>query len=47
LVLTESEQALRDAVAVAYPRSHPGYADKYAVHSCRMVDGITSLSGWN
>lgn len=46
LVLTDSEQALRDAVAVAYPRSHPGYADRYAVHSCRMVDGITSLPGW-
>jgi galactokinase len=46
LVLTGSEQALRDAVAVAYPRSHPGYADRYAVHSCRMVDGITSLPGW-
>lgn len=47
LVLTGSEQALRNAVATAYPRSHPGYADKFAVHSCRMVDGITSLPGWN
>jgi galactokinase len=46
LVLTASEQALRDAVDIAYPRSHPGYADKYAVHSCRMVDGITSLPGF-
>ena len=46
LVLTDSEQALRDAVATAYPRSHPEYADRYAVHSCRVVDGITSLSGW-
>ena len=46
LVLTGSEDALRDAVNVAYPRSHPGYADKYAVHSCRMVDGIVSLPGW-
>jgi galactokinase len=46
LVLTDSEQALRDAVATAYPRSHPEYADRYAVHSCRVVDGITSLQGW-
>lgn len=46
LVLTDSEQALRDAVNIAYPRSHPGYADSYAVHSCRMVDGITCLPGW-
>lgn len=47
LVLTPSEQALRDAVATAYPRSHPDFADKYAVHSCRMVDGITDLPGWD
>lgn len=46
LVLSGSEQALRDAVAVGYPRSHPEYADRYAVHSCRMVDGITDLPGW-
>lgn len=46
LVLNESEQAVRDAVATAYPRSHPEFADKHAVHSCRMVDGITSLPGW-
>lgn len=46
LVLTDSEKTLRDAVATAYPRSHPEYADKYAVHSCRVVDGITSLPGW-
>ena len=46
LVLTDSDQALRDAVEIAYPRSHPAYADSYAVHSCRMVDGITCLPGW-
>ena len=46
LVLTDSEQTLHDAVATAYPRSHPEYADNYAVHSCRVVDGITSLPGW-
>ena len=46
LVLTHSEQALRDAVTIAYPRSHPEFADQYAVHSCRMVDGITCLPGW-
>lgn len=47
LVLTGSEQALRDAVETAYPRSHPSFADKYAVHSCRMVDGITVMPGWD
>jgi galactokinase len=47
LVLAESEQALREAVATAYPRSHPAYAASFAVHSCRMVDGISVLPGWN
>lgn len=46
LVLPESEVALCEAVATAYPRSHPEYAKDYAVHSCRMVDGITLLPGW-
>ncbi len=46
LVLTENERDLRDAVATAYPRSHPDCADHYAVHSLRIVDGITSLPGW-
>lgn len=47
LVLQESVEAVRQAVATAYPRSHPSYSDRYAVHSCRMVDGITTLPGWS
>jgi galactokinase len=46
LVLADSEVAVRAAVETAYPRSHPEYASRYAVHSCRMVDGITILPGW-
>jgi galactokinase len=46
LILPEAEEALRNAVATAYTRSHPDFADSYAVHSCRMVDGITLLPGW-
>ena len=46
LVLCESEAAVRSAVETAYPRSHPAYAKNYAVHSCRMVDGIKTLPGW-
>jgi galactokinase len=46
LVLSESESAVRAAVETAYPRSHPEYAENYAVHSCRMVDGITLLQDW-
>ena len=46
LVLAESVESVRAAVATAYPRSHPEFAPHHAVHSCRMVDGITSLPGW-
>jgi len=46
LVLSESEAAVRSAVETAYPRSHPEYAGSYAVHSCKMVDGIKTLPGW-
>ncbi len=31
---------LKKAVYNAYPRSHPDYADKYAVHTCKVVDGV-------
>jgi galactokinase len=46
LVLSDSEEAVRHAVQTAYPRSHPEYAGNFAVHSCKMVDGITLLPGW-
>ena len=46
LVLSESIDAVRAAVATAYPRSHPEFALHHAVHACRIVDGITSLPGW-
>ena len=40
LILAEAETALREAVKTSYPRSHPDFADDYAVHVCRMVQGI-------
>ena len=40
LVLAESVEAVQRAVDTAYPRSHPEFADKYAVHICKVVDGI-------
>ena len=46
LGLSGSESAVRAAVETAYPRSHPEYAANYAVHSCRIVDGIKLLPGW-
>jgi hypothetical protein len=27
-------------VAEAYPRSRPAFADRYAVHVCKVVDGV-------
>ena len=40
LVLADAADDLKRAVDTAYPRSHPEFADRYAVHTCRVVDGI-------
>jgi galactokinase len=40
LVLADSADAVKKAVETAYPRSRPAYADKFAVHTCKVVDGI-------
>ena len=40
LVRADSVDALHQAVDTAYPRSHPAYADSYAVHICTFVDGV-------
>ena len=45
LVKADSVDALRQAVDIAYPRSHPEYRDKYAVHTCRVVDGVKVYDG--
>lgn len=43
LVRAESVEALEAAVRTGYPKSHPAYADAFAMHVCRVVDGITTL----
>jgi len=43
LVRADSVAALEEAVRTGYPRSHPAYADRFAVHVCKVVDGITVL----
>jgi len=43
LIRSDSVEALEAAVRMGYPRSHPAYADAFAVHVCRVVDGITVL----
>jgi len=45
LVRAESVEAVRDAVQTAYPRSRPDFADKFAVHTCKVVDGVKVFEG--
>lgn len=45
LVAAGSIKALQNAVAVAYPRSRPELADRFAVHTLGIVDGVTELDG--
>jgi len=45
LVRAESVEAVQQAVDIAYPRSHPEFADKYAVHICKVVEGIKVYEG--
>jgi len=45
VVLTDRVDALQQAVDIAYPRKYPLYSDKYAVHACKLVDGITVFDG--
>lgn len=41
LALAEDADKVKAAVDSAYPRSRPDFVDKYAVHTCKVVDGIT------
>jgi len=45
LVHAESVDAVKKAVETAYPRSRPEFADKYAVHVCKVVDGVKVFEG--
>jgi len=45
LVRAESVEAVKAAVDTAYPRSWPGFAEKYAVHVCKVVDGVKVYEG--
>ncbi len=40
LVRAESVEAVKQAVDTAYPRSRPAFANKYAAHVCKVVDGV-------
>jgi len=45
LVKAESVEALRAAVDAAYPKRCPQYKDKYAVHVCKVVEGVRVYDG--
>jgi galactokinase len=45
LVRAESVEAVKAAVDTAYPRSCPTFAKKYAVHVCKVVDGVRLYEG--
>lgn len=44
IVAADAVDALRAAVDTGYPRSRPDYADKFAVHALKVVDGVKELS---
>ena len=43
LVRADSIDAVKTAVDSEYPKRQPEYVDKYALHVCRIVDGIKVL----
>lgn len=45
LVRADSVDALKRAVDNSYPRIHPEYGDKYAIHICKLVDGVRVYEG--
>ena len=45
LVKTADVSALKKAVDTIYPHTHPEFADKYAVHVCKIVDGVRVFEG--
>jgi galactokinase len=45
LVRPESVEAVKEAVRVAYALSRPDFADTYAVHVCKVVDGMRVYEG--
>lgn len=44
IVAAGAVDALRAAVETAYPRSRPELAEKYAVHVCKVVDGVREFT---
>jgi galactokinase len=45
LVRAEAVDAVKAAVDTGYPRSRPDFAEKVAVHVCKVVDGVKVFDG--
>jgi galactokinase len=45
LVWADSVDAVKRAVDATYPRLYPQYRDKYAVHICKVVQGVKVYDG--
>jgi galactokinase len=45
LVKVDSVEALKTAVDAVYPSKYPEYKDKYAVHICKIVEGVKTYDG--
>jgi galactokinase len=45
LVKADCVEALKQAAEAAYPRSYRNYRNKYAVHTCKIVDGVKVYDG--
>jgi galactokinase len=45
IVKADSVDELKKAVDENYPKRQPAYADKYAVHVCKSVDGVAVFEG--
>ncbi|MDH7598883.1 MAG: hypothetical protein QHH07_04490 [Sedimentisphaerales bacterium] len=45
LVRSDAVDAVKEAVRIGYPRSRPDLADRYAVHVCKVVEGVKVFEG--
>ncbi len=45
LVKVDAVDLLEKAVKTAYPKRHPDYRNKFAFHTCKVVDGVRVFDG--
>jgi len=46
IVASDRVMALKQAVDLEYPRRYPQLSEKYAVHSCQLVEGVRIFKDW-